>query len=264
MNVHHAAGEDDTFNAMQSENVVVTAAAGRSQPNSIYAGQGQLAYGPYRSESPVYNPDIITVQDTDKAKKILTDAGWKLGPDGIMEKDGVKLEFDLLYVATATERKDIAIAVVPDLEKIGIKVNPVALANWNEMTAEKWHNNAAVMAQGSPLDPDNNVYMIYHSKFINDGTNNLASYNSPEADKLIEQGRTTSEMSQRKPIYQQLQKVLAEDQPCVPILYGNNIYALNDKVSGMVPRNGPHGGSGNEGSICGNLWWNVEAWDIKE
>ncbi|HWQ64021.1 MAG TPA: ABC transporter substrate-binding protein [Methanospirillum sp.] len=232
--------------------------------DSIYVGQGQMAYGPYRSESPVYNPDIVTTQDTEKAKKILTDAGWKIGSDGVMEKDGVKLEFDLLYVATATERKDIAIAVVPDLEKIGIKVNPVALANWNEMTAEKWHNNAAVMAQGSPLDPDNNVYMIYHSKFINDGTNNLASYNSPEADKLIDQGRTTSDTNQRKQIYQQLQKVLAEDQPCVPILYGNDIYALSDKVSGMVPRNGPHGGSGIEGSICGNLWWNVETWDLKE
>lgn len=231
--------------------------------DSIYVGQGQLAYGPYRSESWVYNPDIVAAQDTEKAKKILTDAGWKPGSDGVMEKDGVKLEFDLLYVTTAVERKDIAIAVVPDLEKIGIKVNPVALANWNEMTAEKWHSNAAVMAQGSPLNPDNNVYMIYDSKFINDGTNNLASYSSPEADKLIEQGRTTADKNQRKQIYQQLQKILADDQPCVPIIYGNDIYALSDKVTGMAPRNGPHGGSGIEGSICGNLWWNVNTWDLK-
>jgi peptide/nickel transport system substrate-binding protein len=231
--------------------------------DSIYVGQGQIAYGPYRSESWVYNPDIVTAQDTEKAKKILTDAGWKAGSDGIMEKDGVKLEFDLLYVVSALERKDIALSVVPDLEKIGIRANPVALANWNEMTAEKWHNNAAVMAQGSPLDPDNNVYMIYHSKFINVGTNNLASYSSPEADKLIEQGRTTADKSQRKQIYLQLQNILAEDQPCVPIIYGNDVYALSDKVTGMVPRNGPHGGSGIEGSINGNLWWNVYTWDLK-
>lgn len=229
--------------------------------DSIFAGQGQLAYGPFRSEDWVYNPDIVFPQDIEKAKKVLSDAGWKAGTDGIMEKDGVKLEFDLLYTASNPERKDIAVAVASDLEKIGIKANPVSKANWDELTPEVWHKNAVVMAWGSPFDPDDNNYMIYNTKHMNDGYWEPASYSNPEVDKLLDQGRTTWDKNQRKQIYQQFQKILGEDQPTPFILFGNYVYALSDKVTGIVPRNGPHG-AGNNGAINGELWWNVEDWDI--
>ncbi|HWQ67655.1 MAG TPA: ABC transporter substrate-binding protein [Methanospirillum sp.] len=229
--------------------------------DTIFAGQGELAYGPFRSQDWVYNKDVEFSQDIEKAKKILADAGWKAGSDGVLEKDGVKLEFDLIYVATNSERKDIAIAVSSDLDKIGIKANPTAKANWDELNYQVFHTNAVVTAEGSPFDPDDQSYKIYGTKYINDGWWNPASYSNPELDKLFEQGRTTSDKSQRKQIYGQIQKILADDQPMPPIVFGNYVYAVSDKISGVVPRNGPHGG-GNTGSINGDLWWNAENWDL--
>ena len=231
--------------------------------DTIFAGQGEVAYGPYRSEDWVYNKDIEFAQDTEKAKKVLADAGWKAGSDGVMEKDGVKLEFDLLYVASNPERKDIAIAVASDLDKIGIKANPTAKANWDELNQKVFHNNALVLADGSPFDPDDMNYQIYSSKFMDDGWWNPSSYSNPEVDKLLEQGRTTSDKNQRKEIYGKFQKIIADDQPTPQIVFSNYVYALSDKISGAAPRNGPHGG-GNEGSINGEIWWNAEDWDLKE
>lgn len=229
--------------------------------DSIFAGQGEVAYGPFRSQDWVYNKDIEFAQDTEKAKQILADAGWKAGSDGTLEKDGVKLEFDLIYVASNPERKDIAIAVASDLAKIGIKANPTAKANWDELNQQVFHNNAVVTAEGSPFDPDDQSYQIYGTKYMNDGWWNPASYSNPELDKLFEQGRMTSDKSQRKEIYGKIQKIIADDQPMPAIVFGNYVYAVSDKLSGIVPRNGPHGG-GNTGSINGDLWWNVEDWDL--
>jgi peptide/nickel transport system substrate-binding protein len=230
--------------------------------DTIFAGQGEMAYGPYRSESWVYNKDIEFSQDIEKAKKILADAGWKPGSDGIMEKDGVKLEFDLLYVASEFERKDIAIALVSDLEEIGIRATPVGLATWGAMDDNAYENNAVVSAWGSPFDPDDNNYRIYHSQFTEGkGYSNRAFYKNPEVDSLLDQGRTTWDKNQRKQIYQQFQKILVDDQPTPQIVFSNYVYALSDKIVGTVPRNGPHG-YGNSGTITGDLWWNVEDWDI--
>jgi peptide/nickel transport system substrate-binding protein len=227
--------------------------------DTIFAGQGEIAYGPFRSEDWVYNKGIEFAQDAEKAKKLLADAGWKAGSDGILAKDGVKLEFDLMYVASNSERKDIAVAVASDLDKIGIKANPTAKANWDEVDYKVFHNNAFVTAEGSPFDPDDQVYQVFGTKYMNDGWWNPASYSNPELDKLCEQGRTTADKSQRKEIYGKVQKILADDQPMPPIVFGNYVYAISDKISGVVPRNGPHGG-GNTGSINGDLWWNAENW----
>ncbi|MDD2836017.1 MAG: hypothetical protein PHY05_07680 [Methanothrix sp.] len=51
-------------------------------------------------------------------------------------------------------------------------------------------------------------------------------------------------------------KVLLTHLAISLILY---VYAVCDKVSGIKPRNGPHG-QGTNGGIDGELWWNIERW----
>jgi peptide/nickel transport system substrate-binding protein len=169
--------------------------------------------------------------------------------------------FDLIYLTSSLERKDVAIAVSTDLAKIGIKANLVGKSG-DEVTMADWHN-VIVRAGGNPLDPDVYNYKEFDSKFIGQGYWNLASYSNPEVDKLLEEGRTTFDKDERKKIYQQFQSIIADDQPTVFIAFSNNVYAINDKITGIKPRNGPHGGSGNTGSIIGNIWWNAEEWTIQ-
>jgi ABC-type transport system substrate-binding protein len=58
--------------------------------------QHVLAYGPINPESWAYNPDIAFSYDQEKAAQLLQQAGFKKGRDGILEKDGQKLEFDIV------------------------------------------------------------------------------------------------------------------------------------------------------------------------
>jgi len=228
--------------------------------DTIFNGQGEISYGPFRKQDWVYNPDIAFAYDPERAKALLAGAGFTdTNGDGILEKDGKSLEFQMIYPSSNAERKDIAIAIKTDLAKIGIKLDLVG-KSWDEISYDVFRNHLIVMAWGSPFDPDDQNYQNWDSKFIGDGWWNAASYNSPEVDKLLEDGRTTFDKDKRKAIYQKLQTILSEDQPVAFTVFCNYVYALNDKITGIIPRNGPHG-QGTNGGINGELWWNVEQWN---
>lgn len=247
------------FNTKEVRQAIARAINKQQIMDTIFNGQGELAYGPFRKQDWVYNPEIAFSYDPSKAKSLLADAGFKdSNGDGVLEKDGKNLEFQLIYPSSESDRKDIAIAAKTDLAAIGVKVEPVG-KSWDEISQEMYRSNPIVAAGGSPFDPDDSNYHLWSSKSIGEGWWNPASYNNPEVDKLLEDGRTTFDKEKRKVIYQKLQTILADDQPVAFIVFGNYIYALNDKITGVVPRNGPHG-EGNNGGINGELWWNVERW----
>ncbi len=227
--------------------------------DTIFNGQGEIAYGPFREADWVYNPEIAFPYDPEKARQLLADAGFEdSNGDGVLEKDGKNFEFELIYPSSNAERKDIAIAVKTDLASVGIKVEPVA-KSWDEISQDLYRSNPIVVAFGSPFDPDDNNYQLWSSKFIGDGWWNPASYSNAEVDNLLEEGRRVSDKETRKEIYGKLQRIISDDQPIAFIVFCNYVYAVNDRVTGIKPRNGPHG-QGTNGGIDGELWWNVEEW----
>ena len=78
-------------------------------------GQGGLRPGPDRQ--PLVHQGHRAHARPAEAKKILDDAGWKPGEDGIREKDGVKATFPLWYLSGDKLRQDHALAYASDAKK---------------------------------------------------------------------------------------------------------------------------------------------------
>lgn len=83
------------------------------------------------------------------------------------------------------------------------------------------------------LDWDDAYYLYFHSSEI--GKNNWARYAYKELDKLLEQGRSTWKMEDRKPIYEKVIKILMEDLPCLVTLNSVVGYGLRNNLKGFVP-----------------------------
>jgi len=66
-----------------------------------------------------------------------------------------------------------------------------------------------------PKDPDQ--YTLWHSE----GPDNITHYKDLRIDKLLEDGRKTIDVNQRKSIYDDFQKFLLEDAPAVFLYYPN-------------------------------------------
>ncbi len=103
----------------------------------------------------------FTDNDPAKAKEILAAAGWKPGSDGILEKNGVKAEFTIVYNAKDSLRQNLALAVSGMLRKIGISAVPKG-TSWDEIKKNLTHSNVVVYGFGdhSPLE----MYKLYHSR----------------------------------------------------------------------------------------------------
>ncbi|HJF75658.1 MAG TPA: ABC transporter substrate-binding protein, partial [Brevibacterium linens] len=97
--------------AIDREKLVDEVLAGHGTPASTPVGE---FYGD------AYDPDAEFDFDLDEAKKLLDEAGWKVGSDGVRAKDGKKAVIDVTYPAGDTVRGDIAAEISAQLEELGV------------------------------------------------------------------------------------------------------------------------------------------------
>src|SRR5262249_17506648 len=62
---------------------------------------------------------------------------------------------------------------------------------------------------------------------------NRVRYRNPELDKLLQAGRLQVERSKRKPIYSEVQKILARDVPVISLWHEDNVAAMRRPVHGF-------------------------------
>ncbi|MBR0992908.1 ABC transporter substrate-binding protein [Bradyrhizobium japonicum] len=78
------------------------------------------------------------------------------------------------------------------------------------------------------IDPDGNSYIFMRSK----APQNDGGYANPDADKLMEDGRATSNVEERKAIYAKLTKILLDDLPIIYIYHRTLLIAHTTKLQG--------------------------------
>ncbi len=197
----------------------------------VYQGYGKVAIEPIAPISWAYNPDGVNPYKYDKAQaeKLLDEAGWKPGPDGIRVKDGKRLELTLL-----ASKKVLNDALIPiakeNWKQIGVVLKP-QVVDFNALMAQRKSGNydLASFSTSTLNDPHDGVWDFYSTETKESG------YNNPQVDKLIDAGNAELDVEKRKPIYHQLYKVLAEDPPVILLGYRQILSASSARVTGFKP-----------------------------
>jgi peptide/nickel transport system substrate-binding protein len=81
------------------------------------------------------------------------------------------------------------------------------------------------------IDPDGNSYVFLHTG----APQNDGGYSNPEADKLMEEARLTSDLATRKSIYEKLTKILLNDEPIIYLYHKKLLFAHTRKLEGYRP-----------------------------
>ncbi|MEV6375137.1 ABC transporter substrate-binding protein [Micromonospora musae] len=221
----------------------------------ILGGSGDPAFGPVPPTSEFAEPSIAgkPTADPTAATALLDAAGWMPGPDGVRVKNGRPARFTLMYPASDTLRKDLALAVTADAKKVGIEVAPEGLT-WDAIDP-RMKSDALLMGYGTPYDPDFVTYKLYHSRFAGQGYFNPGSYRSPVVDQALQEGRDQADPARRKAAYATFQKQIAADVPWLFLTYLRHSYVLKSSVQGVSPRVEAH-----EHGVANSLWWNLDTW----
>lgn len=189
--------------------------------------------------------DWCLTQDIEGAKKLLDDAGWVPGPDGVRAKDGVRLS--LLYQTSTNSVRQGTQALVKDMwREIGVE-------------AELRDVSASVFFGGDPASPDTfqKFYAdveMYTNNFP--GTDpeaymsswlcsripgpengwrgeNIPRYCNAEYDALIAELSQTAELEKRAEIAKKLNDKLSDDGALIPLVHRGESSAHTNSLEGV-------------------------------
>ncbi|MEV5540443.1 ABC transporter substrate-binding protein [Saccharopolyspora shandongensis] len=223
---------------------------------ALLGGHGKPAYAPIpESMGANYEPAARFDFDPQRAARLLDDAGWRVGGDGIRERGGVRAEFTVMYFADDSLRKDLARAFASDAKAIGIQVELAGVDR--SAVPARLATDGIVLGGGNPMDPDPQAYASLHSSVIGTGTyNNPGKYRNAEVDAALDGGRQELDPAKRAEFYKQAQRAYVADPGLVYLAFIDHSYVMRDgKWSGYQPPVEPHV----HGTTWGP-WWNIEAW----
>jgi peptide/nickel transport system substrate-binding protein len=205
--------------------------------SGVLLGLGKPATGPYKPGSWAYNDNVKKYNyDPHKARELLREAGWiKLNSDGVLEKDGKPFTFEIVTNQGNETRQKCAEIIQRQLKDVGITVK-IRILEWSAFVTDfinKRRFDTVILGWSIPLDPD--AYDVWHSSKTNPEELNFISYNNPEADKMLEKGRSTFDQKERKKYYDRFQEILADDQPYTFLYVPDALVITHKRFRGIQP-----------------------------
>jgi peptide/nickel transport system substrate-binding protein len=169
-------------------------------------------------QHPYYQKSFpIPKRDIAKAKALLKEAGVKTPvPVDLMVTKGAENE------AVSQVLQSMAAEAGFDL-----KIRVIEFAT-SFKQAQAGEFQIFQIAWSGRIDPDGNSYVFMHTK----APQNDGGYTNPEADKLMEDARLTSNFEERKALYEKLTKILLNDLPIIYLYHRKLLIAHTTRLEG--------------------------------
>lgn len=241
---HNASGAADYSNLMNRDDITLTST--RSVITEYFAMQVEkppfddiharraVAYAldrayvktafqvPYEESKSILTRDVFGYNDNvktyeyniDKAKEELAKSKYSNG-----------FEFNCY---TTRNRQRYVELLQYSLSEVGIKMNVEYVENVQSQ-CKPGYTGAHITSVSYPaLDPDV-IYSYLHSSKKGAG-GNLTWYENARVDELLEKGRTEIDPEKRKAIYYEIQDIIAEDLPIIPLHNSTTAVACRSNV----------------------------------
>jgi peptide/nickel transport system substrate-binding protein len=199
----------------------------------VLGGEGVAATSAFLPFMEGYAADVAMPSfDLGKANKILDDASWKKGDDGIRAKDDAPLEVELT-IPTWPEIEKTADLLKNQWEQLGVRVNitPFTPADLQKNAVKNREYQSMLFGQAGMLASD--PYSFWHSSQKADPGLNLGMFDNKDADGLLESIREEMDPEKRREEYKSFQQILANENPAVFLYSPNYLYVVNNSVKGI-------------------------------
>jgi peptide/nickel transport system substrate-binding protein len=203
-----------------------------------------------------HNPDVMRYPyDPAKAAAQLDAAGWRVGPDGIRSKNGVRLEllatglagdvssraiFSLLAQQWKAVGVDLSIKNYPSsLLMAAMQVGGIIQSGKYDVSLFSWLNG---------VDPDDSAFTTC-DQWPPQGQNNFR-FCDPRVDAQERVALTNYDRPTRKAAYDRIQSLLAEDEPFIVVWFNRRVTVYNTDLKNDKPAHAV------------TQFWNPWEWEI--
>ena len=159
----------------------------------------------------------------------------KLSEQNIDAFPGPTLEMYLSLADTIVEIVTHEIVEISDEYKIKKKFHQGVLDYLKFYDDLKSGNFQIVTSNWVGVTEPDMFYSVFHSKMAPPNGRNRGRYVNPRIDELTVKGQLVLDIQERKKIYSEIQKILAEDLPYIYFWYPHNIIVMNKRIQGFTP-----------------------------
>lgn len=210
--------------------------------NSLFEGKQSPAIHSVTPKDPWFtdDPTKVTIYKYSprEAEKLLDEAGWKMGSDGIRTKDGKKLSFTFMTTAGNKTRELVQGYLQNKWKQVGIEVtakNEPARVFFGETTKKRKFEAMALFAWVS--SPESTPKSTFHTKNIPSAKNgysgqNQMGWSNKKVDALLEKLDTEFKHENRVSMVHEILKYYTEEVPVLPLYYRSDVAVLPNQLKG--------------------------------
>ena len=208
---------------------------------NVLGGYGTPAYS-VCDKLPWYNPASEVAYDPEEAVRLLEEAGWVLGDDGVRVKDGVRAELNILYSTGDSVRQALAADLSNQLAELGIACTTEGMG-W-DTAYDRALTTPLVCGWGAHTPME--LYNIYHT-MPDTGTALYSPYANSTVDSYMDQALQCSDLEESYELWQKAQwdgttgVTQDGDIPWVWLVNVNHLYWVRDGLQVAEQKIHPHG-----------------------
>ncbi|MBF0504293.1 MAG: ABC transporter substrate-binding protein [Candidatus Omnitrophica bacterium] len=190
-----------------------------------------------------YDPDVTAYDyDLEKARSILKQAGFHYHNGQTLEDpDGHPVEFNL-YTADSGAASHLQVAAIirSDMERLGMKVNlvPVEFNTLVNKLMSSFDWDAVMIGLTGGVEPHFGQN-VWHSSgglhLWNPHQDKAATAWEARIDEIYDQGAKELDESKRKVLYDEFQRIVAEELPVIYTVLNMDMYAVRNKFGNLNP-----------------------------
>lgn len=210
---------------------------------NVLNGYGTQAYS-VCDKMPWYNSQCEVDYDQEEARRLLTEAGWVEGKDGIREKDGKRAVFTLMFSTGDSVRQALAEDAANQLKEIGIEVKTEGVG-W-DVAYDRAQSEPLMWGWGAHTPME--LYNIYHSlEGRGIGQAEYSPYSNGQADQYMDQALSTGSLEDSYELWKKAQwdgttGIIQEgDIPWIWLCNIDHLYFVRDGLRVAEQKIHPHG-----------------------
>ena len=223
-----------------------------------------LGYPVISSRSPLlkshagYDPSVLQLTfDKDEANRLLDEAGWMKGDDGLRKKEGQPLTLRLYSQATS-EYTHISRKLQEQWRAVGVDVQVLLQSATDLQQVTIAQHTYDILLYGIGIGPDPDVFAYWHSSQAtvrSGGSLNFSEYKSVNADKALEAGRTRHGDELRSIKYKPFLEAWRNDAPALALYQPRVLYLTRTPIANFDPKTF---------NTAADRYANIENWMIRQ
>ena len=207
----------------------------------VLNGYGSPAYS-VCDQLPWYSEASEVAYDPKEAGKLLDEAGWRMGADGVREKDGVKASLNLLFSTGDSVRQALVEDFADQMEELGIACTTEGVG-W-DTAYDRALADPLLWGWGAHTPME--LYNIYHTE-EKSGSARYSPYGNGAVDAYMDQALASGDLEESYALWQKAQwdgttGVTQEgDIPWVWLVNIDHLYWVRDGLRVAEQKIHPHG-----------------------